>query len=77
MTERIKQSLKFGSSVEATTPAGAVTAKSESQTLAAANQNRVALYVTNNGAKDVWLAFGHGVRSAMRAREAIETRSAA
>lgn len=58
MTERVRQSLKFGMSPEATTPAGALTAKTESQTLAVANQNRVALYVTNNGAKNVWLAYG-------------------
>jgi len=42
----------------ALTPKGAVTAKAESQVLAKANGKRAALYVTNCGAKDVFLAFG-------------------
>lgn len=43
---------------EAKNPAGAVTAKTESKTLAAANLNRIALYVTNDGAQPVYLALG-------------------
>lgn len=58
MTQRTIQANKFGSSPEAVTPAGALTAKTESQTLSASNPGRIALYVTNNGAKDVWLALG-------------------
>ena len=37
---------------------GAVTAKAESATLVAANDDRVALYVSNPSAKEVWLALG-------------------
>jgi hypothetical protein len=37
---------------------GNVTAKTESKTLVAANENRVALYVTNVGANGVFLALG-------------------
>ena len=58
MTERTRQSLKFGTAAEAKTAASAVKAKTESQTLAAANLARVSLYITNNGAKTVWLALG-------------------
>lgn len=58
MTERTRQSLKFGSAREAKTPKSKVTAKTESQTLVADNEARVALYVTNNGTKNVWLALG-------------------
>ena len=58
MTERTRQSLKFGSAEEAKTPKSKITAKTESQVLAEFNEPRVALYVTNNGAKNVWLAFG-------------------
>lgn len=43
---------------EAETPAGAVTAKAESATLAEADPNRAALYVTNDGANVVYLALG-------------------
>jgi len=42
----------------AKTPKGKVTAKTESQTLVAANENRVAIYITNNGEKPVWLSCG-------------------
>lgn len=45
-------------STVAKTPKSKVTAKTESKTLAPANRQRVGLYVTNNGAKKVWLAFG-------------------
>lgn len=38
--------------------AGAVKAKTESQTLIAANDGRVAAYITNDGAGTVYLAFG-------------------
>lgn len=43
---------------EAKTPKGALKTKTESQTLAASNENRVSLYVVNNGTKPLWLAFG-------------------
>jgi hypothetical protein len=42
----------------AKTPKGKVTAKTSSETLAAANESRVALYVTNVGANNVFLALG-------------------
>lgn len=42
----------------AKTPAGTITAKTESQTLAVANEARVALVVTNDGEKPVYLALG-------------------
>lgn len=58
MTERTRQSLKFGSAEEAKTPKGKITAKTESQVLAEFNEPRVALFITNSGAKAVWLAFG-------------------
>lgn len=58
MTERTTQSLKFGAAAEATTPASNFTAKTESKTLAEANPARVALYVTNDGEKTVYLACG-------------------
>jgi hypothetical protein len=58
MTERTRQSLKFGSAEEAKTPKGKITAKTESQVLAEFNEPRVALFVCNNGAKDAWLALG-------------------
>jgi hypothetical protein len=43
---------------KAKTPKGAITAKAESQTLAAANPSRRALVVMNPSAKEVWLALG-------------------
>ncbi|HEX6456242.1 MAG TPA: hypothetical protein VF009_06950 [Solirubrobacterales bacterium] len=44
---------------KARTSAGAVTAKTNSQTLVADTEGqRVGLYVTNEGANDVWLALG-------------------
>lgn len=58
MTERTRQSLKFGSAEEAKTPKGKITAKTESQVIAEFNEPRVALFVCNNGAKNVWLALG-------------------
>jgi hypothetical protein len=58
MTQRTTQANKFGSAAEAKTAAGAIKAKTESQTLAEANPGRVALYVTNDGEKTVYLALG-------------------
>jgi hypothetical protein len=58
MTERTRQSLKFGSAEEAKTPKGKITAKAESQVIAEFNEPRVALIITNTGAKDVWIALG-------------------
>lgn len=44
---------------KARSAAGAVTAKTTSQTLSADTESqRVALYVTNEGVNDVWLALG-------------------
>jgi hypothetical protein len=45
-------------STEAKSEAGAVTANTGSKTLAAANRDRIALYLTNTGANAVWLSFG-------------------
>lgn len=42
----------------AKTSKGKVTAKTSSETLVAANENRVALYITNIGASNVFLALG-------------------
>jgi hypothetical protein len=58
MTQRTTQGNKFGSAAEAKTAAGAVKAKTESQTLVAENLGRVALYVTNDGANTAYLALG-------------------
>lgn len=58
MAKLVRQSQKFGSVDEATTAAGAVTAKTESQMLVAANPDRVAVYITNDGANTVYLALG-------------------
>lgn len=46
------------SSSTAKTPKGKITAKTESQELAAANDARVALTITNRSARDVWLGLG-------------------
>lgn len=43
---------------QAKQPASAVKAKTESQTLVAANPNRVAVYIVNEGAKAVNIALG-------------------
>lgn len=57
--QRTTQANKFGSAPEANASKGAVKAKStESQTLVEANPGRVALYVTNDGEKTVYLALG-------------------
>lgn len=58
MTERTIASLSFGSTDTASTSAGAVKAKTESQTLVSANPTRIALHVTNDGEKTVYLALG-------------------
>lgn len=58
MAKLVRQSQKFGLVDEATTAAGAVTAKTESQTLVTANPDRVAAYITNDGANVVYLALG-------------------
>lgn len=58
MSQRTRQADKFGTSGEAKNGKGAVKAKTASQTLAEANPGRVALYVTNDGEKDVYLALG-------------------
>lgn len=58
MATRTIESRRFGSADEAKTSASAITAKTESQELAAANEARVALYVTNDGEKVVYLALG-------------------
>lgn len=47
-----------GSSTEARVPKGKLTAKTESKELAKANQDRLELIVTNEGAKDIWLSLG-------------------
>lgn len=39
-------------------PSGAVKAKTESQTLIAANRDRVCAYITNDGEKTVYLGLG-------------------
>lgn len=56
--ELTTQANKLGSAATANDSAGAVKAKNESQTLVAANPSRVAVYVTNDGEKTVYLAFG-------------------
>lgn len=58
MTQRVIESQKFGSSGEANDPCGAVKAKTESQTLVAANPGRVAVYITNDGEGTAYLALG-------------------
>lgn len=42
---------------EASVPQGAVTAETEALELVEADDNRIGLYVTNNGAKAVWLCL--------------------
>jgi hypothetical protein len=46
------------SSTTGKTAAGFVKAKTESQTLIAANEARIAAYITNDGEKTVYLALG-------------------
>jgi hypothetical protein len=58
MAQRTRQADKFGASGTAKDGKGAVKAKTESQTLVEANPGRVALYVTNDGEKTVYLALG-------------------
>lgn len=58
MADATIASNKFGSKSEANAPKGKKTAKAESQTLVAANGQRVELYVANPSAKEVWLALG-------------------
>lgn len=58
MTETRTANYALVQSDTAVTPKGKVTASTASATVAAANPFRVALVVTNNGAKDVWLALG-------------------
>ena len=47
-----------GSSDTARTDKGKLTIKTESKELAKANGDRLALIISNEGAKDVWLALG-------------------
>lgn len=47
-----------GSATTARIPKGKFTAKTESKELAKANGDRVALILTNQGAKDIWLSLG-------------------
>jgi hypothetical protein len=42
----------------ASVPKGKATATTASGTLLAENHDRIAAYITNNGSKKVWLAFG-------------------
>lgn len=58
MSQQTTRANAFGLSDTAKKPAGAVKAKTESQTLIAANPGRVAVYITNDGEKTVYLAFG-------------------
>lgn len=58
MGEHTIRSQQFGSATEAKTAAGQIKAKTESQTLAAANPARVSLTVACEGASSVWLAKG-------------------
>jgi DNA-binding beta-propeller fold protein YncE len=58
MSQQTTRSNAFGVSDTAKAPASAVKAKTESQTLIAANPARVAAYITNDGEKTVYLAFG-------------------
>jgi len=60
-------SQQSNSSSEARTPKGKFAAKTESKELAKANGDRLALFITNEGAKDVWLSLG----SAAVAKEGI------
>lgn len=48
----------FAKTNEAKTPKSKVTAKTENQTLAADNENRIELIVSNVGTKDAFLACG-------------------
>jgi len=52
------QSNKGGTATESLTSKGAVKAKTESQKLAGANEARVALVVSLDGEKPVYLAYG-------------------
>jgi hypothetical protein len=47
-----------GSATTARVSKGKLTAKTESKELGKANNDRIALLVTNGGAKDAWLALG-------------------
>ncbi len=58
MSQQATRANAFGTSDTAKNLAGAVKAKTESQTLVASNPGRVAVYITNDGEKTVYLAFG-------------------
>lgn len=58
MTERRVSGANFTTSDTATTPKGKLKAKSESQTLVAANPARVECFICNNGENSVFLALG-------------------
>jgi len=47
-----------GSDSVAKTPKGKITAKTESKELAKENLDRIELVITNEGSKNIWLAFG-------------------